>query len=144
MPELRRYRGNNTLLIAAGVVLALALVIGFLVLGVRAGVSGSTNAVPGPALPPSAAAGSPEPPGSSGGAGSAGRGATFNPDRSVSSEDPAPPVRAKPPSPNDSPEPKDGIDSFEDCANAGYPIAESYPEQCFTPDGRGFTRQIGN
>lgn len=41
-----------------------------------------------------------------------------------------------------SPAPRDEIDSFEDCAAAGYPIAESYPEQCFTPDGRGFTRRL--
>lgn len=33
------------------------------------------------------------------------------------------------------------IDSFEDCANAGFPIMESFPEQCATPDGRTFTRQ---
>lgn len=140
MPELRRYRGNNTILISAGILLALALVVGFLVLGARAGESGSTDKVPGPALPPSAVPegpGLPKPPGSSGGAGSAGVGATFDSDQSVSSEDPPPPVRTKPSPPND------GIDSFEDCANAGYPIAESYPEQCFTPDGRGFTRQLG-
>ena len=31
------------------------------------------------------------------------------------------------------------INSFEDCAEAGYPIRESYPEQCATPDGRTFT-----
>jgi hypothetical protein len=34
------------------------------------------------------------------------------------------------------------IDSFEDCAAAGYPIMESYPEQCRTPDGRTFVRDI--
>ena len=32
------------------------------------------------------------------------------------------------------------ISSFEECADAGYPIMESYPERCMTPDGRGFTR----
>lgn len=32
------------------------------------------------------------------------------------------------------------INSFEECAAAGYPILESYPEQCMTPDGRSFTR----
>lgn len=31
------------------------------------------------------------------------------------------------------------IDSFEDCKNAGYPIQESYPEVCITPDGLRFT-----
>jgi hypothetical protein len=34
------------------------------------------------------------------------------------------------------------IDSFDECARAGYPIAESYPEQCRTPDGRVFTRPL--
>ena len=31
------------------------------------------------------------------------------------------------------------IDSFEACKIAGYPIAESFPERCMTPDGRSFT-----
>lgn len=60
-----------------------------------------------------------------------------DPDRPVSSDDPPPSPRPAPPPP------ADGIDSFEDCVRAGYPVAESYPEQCFTPDGRSFTRQIG-
>ena len=30
------------------------------------------------------------------------------------------------------------IQSFQDCINAGYPILESYPAQCRTPDGRRF------
>lgn len=34
------------------------------------------------------------------------------------------------------------VSSFEDCAKAGYPIMESYPEQCRTPDGRTFVREI--
>lgn len=34
------------------------------------------------------------------------------------------------------------VDSFEDCVAAGYPVAESYPRQCHTPDGRGFTEDI--
>ena len=34
------------------------------------------------------------------------------------------------------------IKNFEDCQQAGYPIAESYPEQCYLPDGRSFTREI--
>jgi len=34
------------------------------------------------------------------------------------------------------------ISSFEECKAAGYPIAESYPEQCHTKDGRGFVRVI--
>lgn len=33
------------------------------------------------------------------------------------------------------------IDTFEECALAGYPIMESYPEQCRTPDGRTFTNE---
>lgn len=34
------------------------------------------------------------------------------------------------------------ITSFEDCWDAGYPIMESYPEQCRTPDGQTFVREI--
>lgn len=33
------------------------------------------------------------------------------------------------------------ISTFEECAKAGYPIMESYPEQCKTPNGRNFTKQ---
>jgi len=36
------------------------------------------------------------------------------------------------------------INSYDDCAKAGYPILETYPEQCKTPDGRTFVRQIVN
>ncbi len=36
------------------------------------------------------------------------------------------------------------INSFEECVAAGYPIMESYPEQCRTPEGQTFTRDIGN
>jgi hypothetical protein len=36
------------------------------------------------------------------------------------------------------------INSFEECASAGYPVLESYPRQCKTPDGRSFTEDIGN
>jgi len=36
-----------------------------------------------------------------------------------------------------------GIESFEECVAAGYPVAESYPRQCHVPDGHGFTEQIG-
>lgn len=35
----------------------------------------------------------------------------------------------------------DAINSFEDCADAGYPIMESYPEQCAVPGGQTFTKQ---
>lgn len=33
------------------------------------------------------------------------------------------------------------IASFEECRAAGYPIMESYPEQCRTPDGRLFVKE---
>ena len=33
------------------------------------------------------------------------------------------------------------VESFEDCALAGYLIMESYPEQCRTPDGRNFVNE---
>lgn len=33
------------------------------------------------------------------------------------------------------------ITNFEQCAEAGYPIMESYPEQCATPDGRTFVNE---
>ncbi|MES2087576.1 MAG: Gmad2 immunoglobulin-like domain-containing protein [Patescibacteria group bacterium] len=34
------------------------------------------------------------------------------------------------------------IKSFADCAKAGYPVMESYPRQCKTPDGRTFAEEI--
>jgi len=34
------------------------------------------------------------------------------------------------------------ITNFEECVAAGYPILESYPRQCKTPDGRTFTGEI--
>jgi len=36
------------------------------------------------------------------------------------------------------PNPKDAK-TFQDCVNAGYPIQETYPRQCKTPDGRTIT-----
>ena len=30
------------------------------------------------------------------------------------------------------------VTNFEECKNVGYPILESYPAQCKTPDGRTF------
>lgn len=36
------------------------------------------------------------------------------------------------------------VNSFDECFAAGYPVMESYPEQCVTPDGRSFTREITN
>ena len=32
------------------------------------------------------------------------------------------------------------ITTFEDCAAAGYPVMQSYPEQCSTPDGKHFVK----
>jgi len=40
--------------------------------------------------------------------------------------------------------PTPDINSFEECVSAGYPVLESYPRQCKTPDGRTFTEDIGN
>jgi len=37
----------------------------------------------------------------------------------------------------------ENITTFEECA-AKYAVMESYPEQCLTPDGTHFTRDIGN
>lgn len=34
------------------------------------------------------------------------------------------------------------INSFEECAKAGYPVMESYPRQCRTPDGRLFVEPV--
>ncbi len=31
--------------------------------------------------------------------------------------------------------------SFEDCVDAGYPVMESYPRQCRTPDGRTYAEE---
>ncbi len=36
------------------------------------------------------------------------------------------------------------ITNFEECAAQGYPILESYPRQCKTPQGQTFTEDIGN
>lgn len=35
-----------------------------------------------------------------------------------------------------------GINSFDECAAAGYPVAESYPQQCFVPNGPSFTEIV--
>lgn len=34
------------------------------------------------------------------------------------------------------------VSSFEECAKAGYPVMESYPRQCKTPDGRTFAEEV--
>ena len=36
------------------------------------------------------------------------------------------------------------ISSFEECIAKGYPVLESYPRQCKTPDGETFVEDIGN
>lgn len=36
------------------------------------------------------------------------------------------------------------ISDFEECVSAGYPVLESYPRQCKTPEGKTFTEDIGN
>lgn len=36
------------------------------------------------------------------------------------------------------------VNNFDECASAGYAIGESYPRQCWTPDGRTFVEDIGN
>jgi eight-cysteine-cluster-containing protein len=36
------------------------------------------------------------------------------------------------------------ITNFDECAAAGYPIMESYPEQCRTSDGRTFVRDVSS
>lgn len=33
------------------------------------------------------------------------------------------------------------IDNFEECAAAGHPIMESYPERCAVPGGSTYTKQ---
>jgi hypothetical protein len=36
------------------------------------------------------------------------------------------------------------VNNFDECVAAGNPVAESYPRQCSTPDGKHFTENIGN
>lgn len=38
---------------------------------------------------------------------------------------------------------EESITNFDECARY-YPVLESYPEQCRTPEGKSFTRDIGN
>lgn len=33
------------------------------------------------------------------------------------------------------------IDSFEECVEAGYPVMESFPDRCMTPDGKSFIKE---
>jgi flagellar basal body-associated protein FliL len=34
------------------------------------------------------------------------------------------------------------ITNFQECVRAGYPVGESYPRQCWTPDGKHFVEDI--
>ena len=34
------------------------------------------------------------------------------------------------------------VDSFEECVEEGYPILQTYPETCQTPDGRIFEKEV--
>lgn len=36
------------------------------------------------------------------------------------------------------------ITNFKECAMASYPVQESYPRRCTTPDNKSFTEEIGN
>lgn len=36
------------------------------------------------------------------------------------------------------------VSDFTECAEAGYPVQESYPRVCRTPEGQSFTEDIGN
>ncbi|MES2668555.1 MAG: Gmad2 immunoglobulin-like domain-containing protein [Patescibacteria group bacterium] len=47
---------------------------------------------------------------------------------------PAPAVIEQPPEPV--------VLSFRDCASAGYPVMESYPRKCRTPDGRTYVEEL--
>lgn len=38
----------------------------------------------------------------------------------------------------------DKINSFDQCVEAGFPIMESYPQQCRTDDNQNFVQDIGN
>ena len=90
---------------------------------------------PDPADPPAGAVG-----GSSGTPGAPpGATASSDPDSPVSSDDSP---RPSPTSVTDPQPAFSGIRNFEQCAAAGYPVMESYPEQCRTPDGRLFVRVV--
>lgn len=36
------------------------------------------------------------------------------------------------------------ITNFEECANVGYPIMESFPRRCQTPDGIMYTEELND
>lgn len=145
MPELRRFDGSKTIVKASVVLLAVLIIGAVLLIAVSSGSEADPSdaqsdvVAPTPGSTPWAkvSGGNPSHGHGSGTGSRAGPVVTQpDPDQPVSSEDPPAPTRPVPPPPDD------GIDSFEDCARAGYPIAESYPEQCFTPDGRSFTRSV--
>jgi hypothetical protein len=145
MPELRRFENHKMILKASAVLLVLMAVGAVLLFAMSSGSgadpagaqSDEVPAAPTSSPPARASGGHSSHPGTSNDGSSGGAVVTHpDPDKPVSSEDPPAPTRPAPSPPDD------GIDSFEDCAAAGYPIAESYPEQCFTPDGRSFTRSI--
>ena len=46
------------------------------------------------------------------------------------------------PRPSVSQEQVKNINSFEECANAGYPVKMTYPEICSLPDGRTFSKSV--
>ena len=37
----------------------------------------------------------------------------------------------------------DSVHSFKECVAAGYPVLESFPRQCKTPDGKNFSESFG-
>jgi len=43
---------------------------------------------------------------------------------------------------SNNPNVSESISSFDDCVAAGFPVAESFPRQCFVPNGAGFTEEI--
>jgi hypothetical protein len=34
------------------------------------------------------------------------------------------------------------VTNFQECIDAGNPVMESFPEQCMTPEGQSFTRDV--
>ena len=146
MPELRRFDVQKTIVKAAAVFLVVMAIGAVLLIAVSRGSeadSADISSDDAPAAPSSSPSAKVSGGHSSHVGGASNDGSSAGPvvtqpdsDKPVSSEDPPAPTRPAPSPPDD------GIDSFEDCAAAGYPIAESYPEQCFTPDGRSFTRPI--
>lgn len=99
--------------------------------GAATPATGTGDEAPSSVVDPAPAAPIPAPPA---------RPAPAGPDTPVSSGDTP---RPEPTMVIDPPSAFSGIRTFEECAAAGYPIAESYPEQCRTPDGRLFVRNIG-